>query len=219
MPRACSTKGWSGKGGRIVGGWAAGCLGTGGLGKTPLMKNTLSMQLVSVLALALSACASDAATQPAKSGATGPNATAAAANMSAAPSTYGAPITPGDKAELAAVLTGPDAHAGKTVIVEGAVRQACTKKGCWMELATAPTGEALGCRVTFKDYGFFVPLDSAGAKARVQGVIEVRTVPADQVKHLEGEGAQFTNKLPDGSAKEVRIVATGVEMWREAAAL
>jgi hypothetical protein len=84
-----------------------------------------------------------------------------------------------------------------------------------MELAEKLDPNVPGCRVTFKDYGFFVPLDSAGSSARVQGTIQVQTVTAPEVEHLEGEGAKFAAKQPDGTAREVRMVATGVELWRE----
>jgi hypothetical protein len=70
--------------------------------------------------------------------------------------------------------------------------------------------------VTFKDYGFFVPLDSSGARARVQGIVEVKTVAPGEVQHLEAEGARFAGKQTDGSARELRIVATGVELTRSA---
>jgi hypothetical protein len=81
-----------------------------------------------------------------------------------------------------------------------------------MELS--PTEDKPGCRVTFKDYGFFVPTDSAGASATVQGNVVVQQVKASDVQHLEGEGAKFSEKNPDGSANEVRLVATGVELVR-----
>lgn len=84
-----------------------------------------------------------------------------------------------------------------------------------MEIADVAGADAPGCRVTFKDYGFFVPLDSAGSKARVQGTVQVRVVPAPEVEHMESEGAKFASKQPDGTAHEVRMVATGVELWRE----
>ena len=83
-----------------------------------------------------------------------------------------------------------------------------------MEMAEGADESQQGCRVTFKDYGFFVPTDSAGAKARVQGLLKVKKVEAPTVNHLEAEGAQFPNKAPDGSAQEVRLVANGVELWR-----
>jgi len=127
--------------------------------------------------------------------------------------TYGQALAPAAPITVAALLANPETSKA-TVTVEGSVRKACTRKGCWMELAESPKEGTPGCRVTFKNYGFFVPTDSAGAKARVQGVVEVDTLPASSVRHYEEEGAVFAGKAPDGTAKEVRLVATGVELWR-----
>jgi len=133
----------------------------------------------------------------------------------AAVTRHGAPIaSKAAPVAVSALLDKPAQYEGKTVLVEGTVRSACTRKGCWMELARGADKKTQGCRVTFKDYGFFVPTDSAGATARVEGVVAVRTVEAGEVAHLESEGAIFQSKAADGSAKEVRIVATGVELTR-----
>jgi hypothetical protein len=83
-----------------------------------------------------------------------------------------------------------------------------------MELAESTQEGTPGCRVTFKNYGFFVPTNSAGSRARVQGQVEVETLPAASVRHYEEEGAVFAGKQPDGTAREVRLVASGVELWR-----
>jgi len=125
---------------------------------------------------------------------------------------FGAPLPAGETLPLAAILADPDAFAGKEVRVEGLVKRACTKKGCWMELAAAE-GEGPGCRVTFKDYGFFVPKDSAGAKATLAGTVQVKTLAPKEVAHLEAEGAKLA-RAEDGTAREIRIVATGVELSR-----
>jgi hypothetical protein len=108
--------------------------------------------------------------------------------------------------KLSAVLSKPED--GKSVLVEGVVRRACSQMGCWMELAPAEGGA--GMRVTFKDYGFFVPTDSAGAKARVQGTIRVAELSAAQAEHLRAEGGSMSA----GAQREVRLVATGVELRR-----
>ncbi len=115
------------------------------------------------------------------------------------------------KVTLAELLKSPDAHAGKTVQVEAMVRKACTKKGCWMELA--PQDKGPGVRVTFKDYGFFVPLDSAGSTAKVEGVVKVADLSESNAKHLEEEGATIP-RGKDGKPREVQLVATGVELRR-----
>jgi hypothetical protein len=148
---------------------------------------------------------------------------APAATPSSAPPTppaadtkrFGEPVAPGDALPLARVLGAPDDFASRVVTVEGKVRRNCTRRGCWMELATSLDPTLPGCRVTFKDYGFFVPLDSAGSSARVQGTVLVQTVEAPEVAHLESEGARFASKQPDGTAREVRMVASGVELWRD----
>ncbi len=112
---------------------------------------------------------------------------------------------------LAELLAKPRAHDGKTVRVEGQVRKACQKKGCWMELAEGPQGA--GVRVTFKDYGFFVPLDSEGASARVEGAVKVTELAESMAKHYEAEGA-LVPRGDDGKPREVQLVATGVELRR-----
>jgi hypothetical protein len=143
-----------------------------------------------------------------------PGAQASAATTAPSPRAFGAPIQSTDKSSLANLLEQPDRYAGKTVVVEGHVRRACSRKGCWMELAAAPEATAPGCRVTFKDYGFFVPTDSAGSRARIEAAVELARLEPSHVEHLEREGAKFAAKDADGSAREVRLVATGVELWR-----
>jgi hypothetical protein len=115
--------------------------------------------------------------------------------------------------KLADLLAKPQEHQGKTVLLEGQVRKACEKKGCWMELATAQDAKGPGVRVTFKDYGFFVPLDSAGSQARVEGLVQVAELSESRAKHYEGEGA-IVPRGSDGKPREVQLVATGVELRR-----
>ena len=137
----------------------------------------------------------------------------AASAQGTARKTFGSPLGTSPAVALADVLKAPEKFADQTVLVEGEVRQACTRKGCWMELSEARDAATPGCRVTFKDYGFFVPTDSA-ARGPGRGQVESKRVKPELVAHLESEGARFPDKSPDGSAHEVRLVATGVELWR-----
>lgn len=126
----------------------------------------------------------------------------------------GAPLSgQSPKVPFAEVAREPAKYAGKTVTVDGVVRKACSRKGCWMELSESSDAKAFGARVTFKDYGFFVPLDSQGAKATVEGVVEIAKMSEKQAKHLEEEGAQIPRDA-EGRPSELRIVATGVELKR-----
>ncbi len=113
--------------------------------------------------------------------------------------------------KLAELLRSPEGQNGKAVVVEGKVRRACERMGCWMELAE--TGQGPGVRVTFKDYGFFVPVDSAGASAKVAGTVKVVDLSAASAAHYESEGGRIA-KDTKGRRREVQLLATGVELRR-----
>ena len=130
--------------------------------------------------------------------------------------TFGAPLSAGPELTLNEVLAAPERFRDRTITVEGEVRSACTRRGCWMEVAASADPKLPGCRVTFKDYGFFVPTDAAGSHAKVQGTLGVHTLAPERVAHLESEGGRFPNKRADGSVDELRLVATGVELQRSA---
>lgn len=136
---------------------------------------------------------------------------AASAPAGARVESFGAPLAPAAEVALDELLTNPERYREQPITTTGDVQRACNRKGCWMELGRQG---GPSCRVTFKDYGFFVPTDSAGAKARVQGQLVTEHVPTGRVRHLEAEGATFPRKNPDGSATEVTLVATGVELTR-----
>ncbi len=115
---------------------------------------------------------------------------------------------------LAKVIKKPGAYVGKTVLVEGVIVRSCKMEGCWMELA--PTANAKSVRVTFKKHAFFIPLDSAGLRARAEGMFTVKTLSKAEVDHLVNEdGAKFDNINKDGTVTEVSFVATGVELTKK----
>jgi hypothetical protein len=133
----------------------------------------------------------------------------AAAPDDAATIRRGEPLKGAPSVALADILKSPDRHAGKTIRVEAKVRKACLKKGCWLELAAQDKGE--GVRVTFKDYGFFVPLDSAGRMAIVEGQIKVAELSEKTAQHYESEGGTVA-RTSQGKPREIQMVATAVEL-------
>lgn len=127
--------------------------------------------------------------------------------------TRGAAVSKDAKAiPLATVLENPESYTKDAVVVEGVIAASCTRKGCWMQLAPDADGAA-SVRVTFKDYGFFIPLEAKGMKARAEGVAVVKTLSKADADHLEEEGAKLTRK-EDGTALEVSFIANGVELTK-----
>ncbi len=95
------------------------------------------------------------------------------------------------------------------VKVSGAVDAVCQKKGCWMELKNEK-GENV--RVTFKDYGFFVPLDCAGKTAIVDGVAKVEVTSVQDLKEYAKDDGQSQAEIDAITAplKELVFEANGV---------
>lgn len=126
----------------------------------------------------------------------------------------GEPIGKSKKVSINNVLKDPTKYAGKTVRVEGVIVRSCKMEGCWAELAQNKDGRSV--RVKMKDHGFFIPLNSAGAKARAEGVFSVKTMSKAQVDHMiEEDGAKFDNRNADGSVTEVSFEASGIELKRK----
>jgi len=93
--------------------------------------------------------------------------------------------------------------------VAGTIESVCKKKGCWM---TLKKDDGSTMRVTFKDYGFFVPLDCDGKKAIVEGIAKVDTVSVDMLRHYaedEGLSKEEVEKITEPEI-DVSFIADGV---------
>jgi len=66
---------------------------------------------------------------------------------------------------LAEVLDNPKSYLGGSLAIKTEVSKVCQKKGCFF--IAQQGGKTI--RVTFKDYGFFVPTDIAGRKVTLVG--------------------------------------------------
>ena len=104
--------------------------------------------------------------------------------------------TLGDKAEVPAK-------------VEGTVESVCKMKGCWMKVKTTD-GQTM--RVTFKDYGFFVPKDIAGKTVVFEGVAKQTTTPVSELRHYAEDAGKSKEEIAKITEPEkaITFVADGV---------
>lgn len=93
--------------------------------------------------------------------------------------------------------------------VEGTVESVCKVKGCWMKLKTAD-GQTM--RVTFKDYGFFVPKDIEGKTVVVQGTAETTVTPVAELRHYAEDAGKSKAEIEKITQPEraLTFVADGV---------
>lgn len=123
----------------------------------------------------------------------------------------GAPIGKSKKVSLNKVLKDPSKFSGQMVRVEGVVVRSCKMEGCWAEVAENKDSKSV--RVKMKGHSFFIPLQSAGAKARMEGTVQIKTLTKEMVDHMiEEDGAKFDTRNTDGSVTEVSFEATGIEL-------
>jgi len=109
-------------------------------------------------------------------------------------------------AELALKLKNKEEIPAK---VTGVVESVCKAAGCWMKVKTAD-GQTM--RVTFKDYGFFVPKDIAGKTVVFEGVAKVKTTSVAMLKHYAEDAGKSKAEIAKITVPEKAIgfVANGV---------
>jgi hypothetical protein len=96
----------------------------------------------------------------------------------------------------------------KPIRVQGKVEQVCQNKGCWMVL----TDGKRSIRVTFKDYGFFVPKGIAGKTVIAEGVVSEKVISEDEARHQAEEAWKSEEEIKKivGDQKQVSMVADTV---------
>lgn len=92
---------------------------------------------------------------------------------------------------------------------EGPVVEVCQKKGCWM---TLDLGHNQVARVTFKDYGFFVPKTAGGRLAIVKGVARKEIITVEMLRHYAQDRGASKEEIEAIKEPETEwsIVAEGV---------
>ena len=94
------------------------------------------------------------------------------------------------------------------------INQACKKKGCWM---TVDLGDDKEMLVRFKDYGFFVPMNSDGSPAIIEGVAKKTVISVDDLKHLAQDAGKSEEEIAAITEPEVKLSfeASGVLIAEE----
>ena len=108
--------------------------------------------------------------------------------------------------ELTQKMNGKEAIDAK---VSGTVESVCQMKGCWMKVKME---DGTAMRVTFKDYGFFVPKDIVGKTVVFEGTAKVKTTPVAELRHYAedaGKSKADIEKITDPE-RAVTFVADGV---------
>ena len=117
---------------------------------------------------------------------------------------YGAPLTLSDAITVEEAINKA-AISSEPVLVEGKIGSVCQVKGCWMGF-TSTVGDI---RVTFKDYGFFVPFSILGKTVQAEGTVQKVRLSLEDSKHLVKDGGGDPDSVTEPLV-EYQMIASGV---------
>jgi hypothetical protein len=92
--------------------------------------------------------------------------------------------------------------------IQGQITEVCQAKGCWMILVDGDTY----ARVTFEDYGFFVPIETSMQRSVVYGVLTETVLTGEQADHYAKDAGSQSTLALKGEVKEYSIVARAVQL-------
>ncbi|MDZ7741547.1 MAG: DUF4920 domain-containing protein [Bacteroidota bacterium] len=122
---------------------------------------------------------------------------------------YGELITTEDAvpvAELQEYMKDTDSVQIKLV---GEIIANCQSSGCWMDLQI---DENTPLKVTFRDYAYFIPLDSKGKIAYVEGFAKKELIPLETLRHYAMDEGKSKEEIAQITEPEMAYVfeASGV---------
>ena len=132
-----------------------------------------------------------------------------AEGLFSADQTFGAGMPlEGEVVSLKRAIASLDSGGDNFIKIEGQVTEVCQAKGCWMILVEGDTY----ARITFEDYGFFVPIETSMQRSLIYGVLSEHILSGEQAAHFAKDaGSQSTLEL-QGKVKEYSIVARSVQL-------
>lgn len=124
------------------------------------------------------------------------------------PGNYGDLIHPEEVATTTKMVAEVESQGTFNGKISGEIKEVCTKKGCWFSMEL-PNGQAM--RVTFKDYGFFIPTNSQGFPIVLEGVATLTETDVETLRHYaedQGKSKEEVEAITEPK-REITFEATG----------
>ena len=115
----------------------------------------------------------------------------------------GTPLSLGD------LMKDNQKYLDQEVLVATRIAKVCQKKGCFF---VAQEGSSTA-RVSFKDYGFFIPTDSGGKNVVLLGTFSRKSISEEQAGHYAADLGETAKSTPESF--EYSIVASAVKIPRD----
>ncbi|WP_299708341.1 DUF4920 domain-containing protein [uncultured Pontibacter sp.] len=96
--------------------------------------------------------------------------------------------------------------------VTAEIVESCQSKGCWMDVKLQ---DGSTMKVTFRDYGFFVPVeDLSGRQVVMTGTAKHEVISVEDQRHFAEDAGKSVEEIAaiTQSREELRFVADGVKL-------
>jgi hypothetical protein len=125
------------------------------------------------------------------------------------PGNYGDVVKDADVVTTAILVQKVETAGTFTGKVSGNIKEVCTNKGCWFAMEL-PNGTSM--RVTFKDYGFFIPTNSQGFPITIEGVATLSETDVETLRHYAEDQGKSKEEVATITSpkKEITFEASGV---------
>ena len=125
--------------------------------------------------------------------------------------TFGQPVTKENAITYDQLIPKMKTIDSLAVKVSGKVSSVCLKKGCWMTLVPNQLGQP-EMRITFKDYGFFMPKDIVGKTVVLDGFAYIETTPVEVLRHYAEDAGKTKEEIAaiKDPKRELSYEAAGV---------
>jgi hypothetical protein len=130
---------------------------------------------------------------------------------------YGDGVTLTEAVAIDTLLANPDDYIGTKVRVDGVITAVCKKRGCWMQVTDADSGN--GVRIKVDDGVIVFPYESMGHEASAQGTFEAIKLTPEQIEAREGaqhnhaEGETCDKTGPEGQGEGAGCDAPAVDQY------
>jgi hypothetical protein len=112
----------------------------------------------------------------------------------------------GTPLDLSELINNAEKYLDQEVLLETRIAKVCQKKGCFF---VATEGPAMA-RISFKDYGFFIPTDAGGKEVLLLGVFSRANLTEEETEHFAGDLGESATANPEQF--QYSIVASAVQI-------
>ncbi|MER2998279.1 DUF4920 domain-containing protein [Pontibacter populi] len=142
------------------------------------------------------------------------NANEATANTAetAEPNVYGSDFTEQNTLSVTQLQDAVSEQDSVKATVSGVIVESCQSKGCWMDVKLSDNSTM---KVTFRDYGFFLPVENLEGKTVVfTGTAKREVISVDDQRHYAEDAGKSAHEIAaiNTPREELRFVSDGVKI-------